>query len=545
MQRPSGIDMSGAEEAIFGASDRRPVGGSPVLCFGQCQYTAEEYQAIQSALRQRLGPEYISSRVAGGGQKVCYIEGHKVISLANEMFGYNGWAHSVTQQNVDFVDLNNGKFYVGVCAFVRVQLKDGSYHEDVGYGVSEGLKSKALSLEKARKEAVTDGLKRALRSFGNALGNCILDKDYLRSLNKLPRQLPLEVDLTKAKRQDFEPSVEQARYNSCQPNMMLGHPKPQQVTSPCRPRHPDDPHIVIQEEKDCSPRHLTSATVENDATYQRKLRQKRLQQQFREQMERQQQVEVSPPSVEKKSEENLDNLEMWDLTPDGLDSAIKPLFGPEPPQTSETLALNNQMVTWNRTPHNACHQKPQAKSRPWQPQTYSTNQHVTGLHAFNVVHIRTVTHHDRNKVAVVLFTTSIHRDYHLHLIFNIISNFWVYDIIILHYFKTNIFAKQGKGIFRKQILYFNKMENIVQAEYPLSKMHETRGVLDFEIFAYTLRYLGDGNKSKMKFICVSYISYTHSLKVILYNILHNFVHKTKFVCKICCSWGWEGFYPRG
>lgn len=42
-------------------------------------------------------------------------------------------------------------------------LQDGSYHEDVGYGVSEGLKSKALSLEKARKEAVTDGLKRALR----------------------------------------------------------------------------------------------------------------------------------------------------------------------------------------------------------------------------------------------------------------------------------------------------------------------------------------------------------------------------------------------
>ena len=42
-------------------------------------------------------------------------------------------------------------------------LQDGSFHEDVGYGVSEGLKSKALSLEKARKEAVTDGMKRALK----------------------------------------------------------------------------------------------------------------------------------------------------------------------------------------------------------------------------------------------------------------------------------------------------------------------------------------------------------------------------------------------
>ena len=41
--------------------------------------------------------------------------------------------------------------------------QDGVYHEDIGYGVSEGMKSKALSIEKARKEAVTDGLKRALK----------------------------------------------------------------------------------------------------------------------------------------------------------------------------------------------------------------------------------------------------------------------------------------------------------------------------------------------------------------------------------------------
>lgn len=32
--------------------------------------------------------------------QVCYIEGHRVIGLANEMFGYNGWSHSISQQNV-------------------------------------------------------------------------------------------------------------------------------------------------------------------------------------------------------------------------------------------------------------------------------------------------------------------------------------------------------------------------------------------------------------------------------------------------------------
>ncbi|EFB25196.1 hypothetical protein PANDA_002002, partial [Ailuropoda melanoleuca] len=383
----------------------------------QYQYTAEEYQAIQNALRQRLGPEYVSSRMAGGGQRVCYIEGHRVINLANEMFGYNGWAHSITQQNVDFVDLNNGKFYVGVCAFVRVQLKDGSYHEDVGYGVSEGLKSKALSLEKARKEAVTDGLKRALRSFGNALGNCILDKDYLRSLNKLPRQLPLEVDLTKAKREDFEPSVEQARYSSCRQNVALGPPRPQAVTSPCRPSRSDDAHTVAQEEKDSSSGSLAAAGDRDaDATYQRKLRQKQLQRQFREQMEKQQQVQPSTPAVEKKTQalpapllkhstpvaalepltekdfltEHVlmlpfpmismvltDSLGMWDMGPDAGDSDVKPLPKPELLQTSATPVLKNQMVTWDRTPQNLCHQNPQAKSGLSHLQTH-INQDVTG-----------------------------------------------------------------------------------------------------------------------------------------------------------------------
>ena len=115
-------------------------------------------------------------------------------------------------------------------------FQDGAFHEDIGYGVSEGMKSKALSLEKARKEAVTDGMKRALklvqiscvffphwslsyfclaalfrfqecvfrfyrwcifkaeyilcllcRSFGNALGNCLNDANYLKSIIKTPK----------------------------------------------------------------------------------------------------------------------------------------------------------------------------------------------------------------------------------------------------------------------------------------------------------------------------------------------------------------------
>ena len=158
--------------------------------FGADQFSAEEQAAVQRALQQRLGPNFISKRPAGGGQQVSYIEGNKVVGLANEVFGFNGWSTDVTNQTVDFVDHHRGKWYVGTTATVKVTLKDGSYHEDVGYGVSEGMRSKALSLERARKEAVTDGMKRALRSFGNLMGNCLQDKDYLNLVGSQSRDKP-------------------------------------------------------------------------------------------------------------------------------------------------------------------------------------------------------------------------------------------------------------------------------------------------------------------------------------------------------------------
>jgi len=161
--------------------------------FGRGIFTEEEELQIDTALRKRLGPNFISQRPAGGGQKVAYIEGWKATHLANEIFGFNGWSHSVINCTVDFVDYNSGRFYVGVSAVVRVTLRDGTFHEDVGYGTSEGMKSKALSIEKARKESITDGLKRSLKSFGNALGNCLSDKDYLRYIgSKICPKIPPE-----------------------------------------------------------------------------------------------------------------------------------------------------------------------------------------------------------------------------------------------------------------------------------------------------------------------------------------------------------------
>lgn len=46
--------------------------------------------------------------------------------------------------------------------------------------------------------------------------------------------------------------MEQARYSSYRQNVALGPPKPQEVTLPCKPSHSDDPHTVMQGDKDRS-----------------------------------------------------------------------------------------------------------------------------------------------------------------------------------------------------------------------------------------------------------------------------------------------------
>ncbi|KAL3481600.1 hypothetical protein BJX99DRAFT_218597 [Aspergillus californicus] len=171
------------------------------------QYSPKEAAILQSRLEQKLGPEYISARPGAAGQKVHYLSADKCINLANEVFGFNGWSSSIQNVQIDFVDesATTGKVNLGLSVIVRVTLKDGAYHEDVGYGHIENCKGKAAAFEKAKKEATTDALKRALRNFGNVLGNCIYDKDYISKVTKI-KTVPSKLDINELHRHpDYAP----------------------------------------------------------------------------------------------------------------------------------------------------------------------------------------------------------------------------------------------------------------------------------------------------------------------------------------------------
>ncbi|KAL8822017.1 MAG: hypothetical protein Q9223_000008 [Gallowayella weberi] len=151
------------------------------------EYTAQEIATLSSRLEKQLGPEFISTRPGASGTRVPYLAADKAINLANEVFGFNGWSSCIKQIQIDFVDESQGtgKISLGLSVIVRVTLRDGTYHEDIGYGHIENCKGKAAAFEKAKKEGTTDGMKRALRNFGNILGNCVYDKDFVAKVSKI------------------------------------------------------------------------------------------------------------------------------------------------------------------------------------------------------------------------------------------------------------------------------------------------------------------------------------------------------------------------
>lgn len=116
-------------------------------------YTATEIATLQARLEKQLGPEYISHRSNGASGKVSYLEAFKVINLANEVFGFNGWSSEVRNIHVDFVDEKaDNRYNIGLSVTARVTLRDGTFHEDIGYGSIENCRVKLLPLKNAKRK---------------------------------------------------------------------------------------------------------------------------------------------------------------------------------------------------------------------------------------------------------------------------------------------------------------------------------------------------------------------------------------------------------
>ena len=143
---------------------------------------------VGKLLKDDVPAENLSIRRGAGNKNFTYVESWRVLDTANQIFGYNGWSCSIVSTSVR--RRKEGRNFVAtVTAVVRVTLKNGSYHEDLG--VAEHKASREVDAEqRALKSAVSDARKRALRLFGRALGNCVYDKAYVSASRYKPRPNP-------------------------------------------------------------------------------------------------------------------------------------------------------------------------------------------------------------------------------------------------------------------------------------------------------------------------------------------------------------------
>ena len=131
--------------------------------------------AVVGALEQPLDPALVSRRDGRGNRSYEYIEGHTVIDQANRIFGYGGWGYDlvgdVSLRRIEKVDVRTGELKVNYAysAPVRVSVVGAPPRTDIGFHVVTDDNPEGH--ETAAKGAVTDGLKRALRSFGDRFGN--------------------------------------------------------------------------------------------------------------------------------------------------------------------------------------------------------------------------------------------------------------------------------------------------------------------------------------------------------------------------------------
>ncbi len=145
---------------------------------------------------QVLAYELDSSRIKSrqkGNITLSYLEGFDIIETANKIFGYGNWDYTISKleqvsQEVN-ANQNNVICYKAIITVTVYDLHHAKHvsREDVGFGTGIA-KILADAHENGAKEAVTDAIKRTLRSFGNQFGNSLYDKS--RQHQNAPSQLP-------------------------------------------------------------------------------------------------------------------------------------------------------------------------------------------------------------------------------------------------------------------------------------------------------------------------------------------------------------------
>ncbi|QQN73914.1 RAD52 family DNA repair protein [Croceicoccus sp. YJ47] len=136
-------------------------------------------EAQNAMLKAPLDPKNVRKPEGKFGPKGDYLEGWFVMNELNRVFGFDGWSYTIDLSRDALSEGQDSKgnpqwqaAYTCVCTLTAA----GVTRQDVGFG-SGFAKQVGDAIEGATKEAATDALKRAARTFGNIFGLALYDKE--------------------------------------------------------------------------------------------------------------------------------------------------------------------------------------------------------------------------------------------------------------------------------------------------------------------------------------------------------------------------------
>lgn len=133
----------------------------------------------KEVLKEKLNIKHIRTRKIDNRTNVGYIEGQHAIREANRAFDFDGWSYHISDMKLVSSEVKKGKkggdlHYISYTCKATVQVGDTTRD---GYGFGQGIaRDLGMAHESAVKEAETDALKRALKSFGDIFGLALYDK---------------------------------------------------------------------------------------------------------------------------------------------------------------------------------------------------------------------------------------------------------------------------------------------------------------------------------------------------------------------------------
>lgn len=184
----------------------------------------------------------------------------ELISLANRLFGKGKWSHAVTSQTIDFVESFMGKYVCGCATFVKIQLHDGTFHEDMGYCHAEGA-MKGFSIHCARTGSLTDAFKKVLSCFDNTIETEVekLTKKLPNSQTNNLEKDDLQISFPLEQFDIHEPCAQSTPFIVCKNDLKGKQENACQPKSPCDQEEQTSAQPTIKKSKSATEQKLKTA----------------------------------------------------------------------------------------------------------------------------------------------------------------------------------------------------------------------------------------------------------------------------------------------